>query len=201
MSTHEPLPDLDISAEFIEQNRGANLVKSRHKPGPQTKSQRRKRRAEVYRLHFQEGWPATRIADVLHVDRNTVNADLKLLYDRALNEYNPDKMRLEDYIPKQLFRLESQRDRLCGYLADTKETDSKISIERLIADIDFRLLNAVSKFEYGHFKFWDAVNERINKIAEDEKLKSRYTSPLELYRISVASRKDLDKIKREAGIE
>jgi len=58
-----------------------NLVKhrqnSRHKFAPFTKSQRRKRRTEVYKLHFEHGMPATRIAEIMNVDRNTINNDLK----------------------------------------------------------------------------------------------------------------------------
>lgn len=191
-----------INPDFIaEHNHSGNLVKSRQKPGPQTRSQRRKRRAEVYRLHFQEGWPALRIAEVIHVDRNTVNADLKILYDKALSDYNPNNFKIQDYIPKTLFRLESQRDRLASRLADTNDLTAPIAIERLIADIDFRLFNAISKIHYDHTKFWDAVSERVNKIAADEKLEGRYTSISELYRISAESRKKLDEIRREAGLD
>ena len=38
----------------------------------------------------------------------------------------------------------------------------------------------------------NAVIEHVNKIAENEKLKTRYTSLFELYRISIDSRQDLD---------
>lgn len=53
-------------------------MKHRHKFAPFTRSQRRKRRAEVYKLHFEHGMPATRIAEMIKVDRNTINNDLKI---------------------------------------------------------------------------------------------------------------------------
>jgi hypothetical protein len=39
--------------------------------------------------------------------------------------------------------------------------------------------------------------EQVNKIAEREKLKTRFTSLFELYRISINSRQDLDKLKEK----
>jgi hypothetical protein len=192
---------LSVDAEFIEQNAKANLCKPRQKFAPYTKSERKKRRAEVYRLHFEHGWPAVRIATTLKVHRNTVNEDLRLLYDQAIAEYNPSRTHLEDYIPKQLFRLESQRDRLGSYLADTKDIGVRLAIERQIADNDFRLLNAIAKAQYDSIRFWSEVVERVNELAEDQNLEGRYTNMLELFKISQTARKKLDHVKREAGIE
>ena len=81
-SNFEPF-DLQIDQEFIEENKKLDLVRHRqkhkHKFAPFTRSQRRKRRMEVYRLHFKKGVPAIRIADMMNVDRNTINNDLKFL--------------------------------------------------------------------------------------------------------------------------
>jgi hypothetical protein len=45
---------------------------------------------------------------------------------------------------------------------------------------------------------WDLVIEHINKIAEKENLRSRYTSLFELYRISIDTRQDLDTLREKA---
>jgi hypothetical protein len=71
---------------------------------------------EVYKLQFEHGMPATRIAELIKVDRNTINNDLKILYREALNDYNPDDMSLDNILQKQLLRLETQRDKLGLYL-------------------------------------------------------------------------------------
>lgn len=93
----------EIDEEFIEENKkmSNNLVRPRHKFAPFTRAQRRKRRMEVYRLHFEHGVPATRIAEMTNVDRNTINNDLKILYYQALQDYNPGDMSLNDILQKQ----------------------------------------------------------------------------------------------------
>lgn len=127
-----------IKLEDKNKKLNVNLVKHRHKFAPFTRSERSKRRNEVYKLHFEYGLPAVRIAEMMKVDRNTINNDLNALYRKALNDYNPENMSLDDIIQKQLLRLETQRDRLGIYLADAKDVTTKIAIERLIANIDFK---------------------------------------------------------------
>ncbi len=199
---YEPF-DFEINQEFIDDNKkiNLNLVRHRqnykHKFAPFTKSQRRKRRTEVYKLHFEHGVPATRIAELMKVDRNTVNNDLKILYNEALNDYNPDNMSLDDILQKQLLRLETQRDRLGLYLTDVRDVNTKIAIERLIADIDFKLIGAIEKVNHNAGRFWDEIIKGVNKIAEIKKLDVRYTSLFELHKISIDSRKSLNKLREE----
>jgi len=200
---YEPL-DFNMNQEFIGENKqlNLNLVKhrqnSKHKFAPFTKSQRRKRRTEVYKLHFEHGMPATKIAETMMVDRNTINNDLKILYQKSLNDYNPDNMSLDDIVEKQLLRLETQRDRLGLYLSDVKDVNAKIAIERLIADIDFKLIGAIEKVNHNSSRFWDEILKGVNKVAEIKNLDMRYTSLFELHKISVDSRKSLNELKDEA---
>jgi hypothetical protein len=193
--------DFEIDQEFIEENKKVNLVRHmqnyKHKFAPFTRSQRRKRRMEVYRLHFEKGIPAIRIADMMKVDRNTINNDLKILYNKMLNDYSPDQIILEDILQKQLVRLETQRDRLGLYLCDIKDINSKVAIERLIADIDFKLIGVIERINQNLVRFWNQLIKQINKAAENEKLNTRYTSLFELNRISIDSRKSLDELKEE----
>jgi hypothetical protein len=196
---HEPF-DFEIDQEFIDENKKINLVrprqKLRQKFAPFTKSQRRKRRMEVYRLHFEKGIPAIRIAHLMKVDRNTINNDLRILYSKALNEYNPD-MSLDDILQKQLVRFETQRDRLGLYLSNANDINSKIAIERLIADIDFKLIGAIEKLNHNVARFWEEIIKEINNIAENNKWNTRYTSAFELRRISIESGKSLNKLREE----
>jgi hypothetical protein len=173
-----------------------NIVKPRHKNSPYTRIQRKERRDEVYKLHFEHGMPATKIADLMKVDRNTINNDLKILYNKALKSYNSENS-FDDLIAKQLLRLETQRDRLGLYLSEVKDTNSIISIERLIADTDFKVIGVLDKLNQNIVQHYNAVIEHVNKIAEKEKLKGRYTSLFELYRISIDTRQDLDKLREK----
>jgi hypothetical protein len=195
--------DFGINQEFIEENKKLNLNLVRHgqdhkqKFAPFTRSQRRKRRIEVYKLHFEHGIPATRIAELMKVDRNTINNDLKILYHEALNDYDPHNMSLDDILQKQLLRLETQRDRLGLYLSDATDINNKIAIERLISDIDFKLIGAIEKVYHKEGRFWDEIIKRSNKIAENNKLDVRYTSFFELHKISIDSRKSLNKLMED----
>lgn len=193
--------DFKIDNEFIEENKKVHLVKHRQnfkgKFAPFTKSQRRKRRTEVYKLHFEHGIPATRIAEMMNVDRNTINNDLKILYQKALRDYDPDDMSFNDILQKHLFRLETQRDRLGSYLIDTKGISDKITIERLVADIDFKLIAVIERMNYNEVRIWQAVVKQMNKVVAEKKLDVRYTNLFELYEISVNSRKSLNKLREE----
>jgi len=173
-----------------------NLVKPRQKFAPFTRIQRKERRDEVYRLHFDNGIPATRIAELMKVDRNTINNDLKILYNKAIRDYNSD-MSFDDVINKQLVRLETQRDRLLLDLYDSKDVNNKVTIERLIADIDFKVVGLMERLNQNIIQHSNEVIEHINRIAKDEKLKTRYTSLFEMYRISIDTRQDLDKLKEK----
>ena len=191
--------DSEIYPKSIGKNKKfiTNLVRPRHKFAPFTHAQRKQRRDEVYKLHFEHGVPAIRIAELMKVDRNTINNDLKILYNKAARDYNSDKS-FDDIIEKQLVRLETQRDRLGLYLCDTNDRNGKISIERLIADIDFKVIGIIDKLNQNIVQHYSAVIKHVNKIAEKEKLKTRFTSLFELYRISIDTRQDLDELKEKA---
>jgi polynucleotide 5'-kinase involved in rRNA processing len=140
-----------------------NLVRPRHKFSPFTRAERKERRDEVYKLHFEYGIPAIRIAEMIHLDRNTINKDLKVLYNKTIRDHNSD-MTFDEVIEKQLLRLETQRDRLGLYLCDVKDTNSKITIERLIADIDFKVIGVIERINQNIVQHYDAVIEHVNKI-------------------------------------
>src|SRR4029078_12903362 len=176
-----------------------DLVKPRHKFAPFTHVERKQRRDEVYKLHFEHGMPATRIAEVMKVDRNTINNDLKILYNKVTRDYNSDKS-FDDILEKQLLRLETQRDRLGTYLCDAKEITTKLTIERLITDLDFKVIGVIDRLNQNIVQHYNAVIEQVNKIAEKENLKTRFTSLFELYRISIDSRQDLDKLKQKVRV-
>jgi len=107
-------------------------------------------------------------------------------------------MTLEDIVEKQLLRLETQRDRLGLYLFDAKDINSKLAVERLIADINFKVIGVIEKMDQNIVQHWNAVMEQVNKMAEKENLKTRFTSLFELYRISIDTRQDLDKLREKA---
>ena len=68
----------EMTEEFFTENKNhfqkINLQKK--KGGPYSKHDRDARRNEVYKLHFEYGYSARKIADLMKVNRNTVNGDI-----------------------------------------------------------------------------------------------------------------------------
>ena len=109
--------------------------------GPYTKDERTKRQNEVARLHFEYGYSAVKIAEMMKVNRNTINSDVKYLYSSIKDELKQDT---KDFVLKQIGRLESQRTRIVRQIKKDK-TGNIIKQEKLLLDVDARLNNFLIK--------------------------------------------------------
>jgi len=71
----------DVDEEFIKQNQNLNskIIK---KGGPYTKTEREHRQQEVYRLHFEYGYSAKKISELMKINRNTINGDITYWYSK-----------------------------------------------------------------------------------------------------------------------
>ena len=56
------------------------------KGGPYTKNEKMKRQNEVYRLHFELGYSAVKISDMMKINRNTINSDINYWYSSLSKE-------------------------------------------------------------------------------------------------------------------
>jgi hypothetical protein len=74
-----------------------------------------------------------------------------------------EDMSLDDILQKQLVILEAQRDRLVLYLSDANDINSKITTERLLADIDFKLIGVVERVGQNVVRYWDEIIKQVNK--------------------------------------
>lgn len=150
------------------------LVKTPQKNGgPYTKAERDKRRKEVYRLHMELGLPASRISQLMHINRATITADLKFLY-RQIRQDTKDQHYFENAFAKQMLRLEGQRARLMEYLEKTPDVEKKVTIERTIAEIDFKILTSIEKSENTRLQFLCEVMEDVNESAKKLGLTDRF---------------------------
>lgn len=184
---------LNVDPSFIEENK--KLVTTRQKSGgPYSKGQRRKRRQEVFRLHFQEGVPAIKIANLMQINRNTINQDINWLCDKMVEDIKGEDF--NGYFGKQMVRLETQRARLFAYLSEAKDLDHKLTIEKQLSDLDFRLASMLEKFKFNQLAFWDATLKKFNEEAGRLGLDKRFTTLFELYKISWRGRKAIDSIHK-----
>lgn len=98
------------------------------------------RQREVYRLYLECGFSAVKIADMLNVNRNTVNDDIRQLNDQLTTEWNA--IRRNTFCMKQIHRYDSQRLRLLEAMQNHVNIKDKVAIEKLIFEID----NKITKF-------------------------------------------------------
>ena len=62
------------------------VVLEKRNGGPYTKKEQEQRRSKVYNLHFEKGQSAVRIAEIIKVNRNTVNEDIKYRYSQITSD-------------------------------------------------------------------------------------------------------------------
>ena len=84
------------------------------KGGRYTIKEQEERRIQVYHLHFEENRTAVKIAELLGVNRNTINGDIRYWHSQLAHEFNAQNITAK--MTKQIQRIEMQRDRLLEYL-------------------------------------------------------------------------------------
>jgi len=119
------------------------LAEPLKKGGRYTRKEQEERKIQVYHLHFEENKSAIKIAELLHVNRNTVNEDIRYWHLQLANEFNAQDLTAK--MTKQIQRMEIQRDRLLEDLEEAEGMDEKLKLERFISDIDNRLVQLFSK--------------------------------------------------------
>lgn len=135
------------------------------KGGPYNKADQNSRRNEVSRLYFEYGYSARKIAEMMKVNRNTINADIKYLYSNIKEEIKENS---EDFVLRQIGRLEAQRNRITESIRENN-IDDKIKYEKLLLEIDSKMNNLLSKISLESKSDQAKIIETKNdKIQEEE---------------------------------
>ena len=179
-----------VDEEFIKQNQklNSNIPK---RGGPYTQTQRDRRRQEVYKLHFEYGYSAKKIADLMKVNRNTVNGDIDYWHSKIsknVNFFNP-----EEVIIVNLERLEIQRSRLREHIDKTKSFQEKLSLERMIFEIDCKILQIHVRLTESTKRLLDFSFEQMNKWFKENNREERY---MKIFDKITVSKKALEKINK-----
>jgi len=141
------------------------------KGGPYTQREQEERKIQVYHLHFQENKSAVKIAELLNVNRNTINDDIRYWHLQLANEMKTQN--LTAMMIQQIQRIQIQRDRLLDDLENAESLTEKITIERFISEIDNRLVQLLSKMILSGKKGMEPT-VKLEEINEDEiKLEKR----------------------------
>ncbi len=165
------------------------------KGGPYTKQEIIDRKNEVYRLHFEYGYSARKIADLMKVNRNTVNGDIDYWYSKIVQNYN---MFDPSYaIMVNLQRLDIQRSRLREQLDKTETFQEKLALERLILEIDSKILNTHNKLTNSTRRLIDYSTERINDWMKENKKDDRFLTLFDRISVSGKAIEKIDKIIKQ----
>lgn len=105
--------------------------------GPYSKKDRESRIENVCTLHFEYGYSAKKISELLGVNRNTVNDDIKKLYENL--EENWKNTSTLTLLQNNLESLFAQKRRLREELDKTEKFSEKLAIEKMIFQIESKI--------------------------------------------------------------
>ena len=160
--------ELKISSEFLEENKKFSQTKKRY--GPYNKMTREKRRQEVARLCFECGYPVTTIAKMLHVNRHTIEADIKYL----CSQHHVKGFDISDFFEMQRYRVETQRARLVEKLHKEDDFEKQMVLERMISKLDNDITNLEFKFYTTNVNISDLIVKQVNEYFEYHSIEKRY---------------------------
>jgi len=180
---------LEVTDEFLQQNK--KIKNSKRKGGPYSQKDRDARQNEVYRLHFEYGYSARKIAELMKVNRNTINSDLDYWYYKILK--NVDILNPESLIVVTLEKMNIQKSRLREQLDKTIKNSERITIERLIYDINSKVLSTYEKLIFSPFRVHKLLTDRLNDYMKKNKKPDRF---LTLFDTVLVSEKAHRKIQR-----
>ena len=89
-----------------------------------------------------------------------------------------------DMLYRHEARLEAQRTRLMDMLDKEKDPDRKLSIERLLLEVDTKLMNVPFNAVSHEIRTDGWLTDRINKFLKKKHINERYVSPNELWTLS-----------------
>ena len=187
--------EFNISEDFIETNKKLKPDTRRKKGGPYTKQEIIDRKNEVYRLHFEYGYSARKIADLMKVNRNTINGDVDYWYSKILENFNMFDPAYAIMINLQ--RLDIQRSRLREQLDKTETFQEKLALERLILEIDSKILNTHNKLTNSARNLLDYSTERINNWMKENKKDDRFLTSFDRISVSEKALEKIDKIIKQ----
>lgn len=186
--------DLGVTKEFVEEN--IESIKNTHhkKGGPYNKKDRLARRNEVYRLHFEYGYSAVKIAELMNVNRNTINGDINHWYSKILktNRFEP-----EFHILINIKRLETQRTRLREDLDKVTEIQEKIALERLICELGSKILQIYFKLAESSSRIHKLGTDWANHTLKKNKMDDRFLTFFDTISVSEKAKQRINKIINE----
>jgi len=165
------------------------------KGGPYTKGDRVKRRNEVFRLHFSLGYSAIKIAQLMNVNRHTIESDIKYGYSILAKEWN--RSTIDSWFMKHVYRLEEQRTRLLEKLNGLTGREY-LTTEQLLKEIDVKIFYMIKDVMTSIETNAQMIIKKINGELEKYSIQERLITPFDYIRVSTKTRdKIIEMIKND----
>ncbi len=132
----ESIQASDFSVQNLA-NRSSEFKSKNKKGGPYSKKDRDSRIEEVCRLHFEYGYSAIKISELMKVNRNTINNDIKQLY--LTLETNWEKTTSVSLLQNHIESVLAQKRRLREALDNTEKFSEKLAIEKMILQVESKI--------------------------------------------------------------
>ncbi|MGI0026601.1 MAG: hypothetical protein ACREAD_02020 [Nitrosopumilaceae archaeon] len=172
----------DLSSDntkLIEQNQKLNFkIKT---GGPYSKIEQEKRRQEVYKLHFEYGYSARKISELMNMNRNTINRDIEYWYSKIFQSITISP---EDMMILNIQRLEIQRSRLREQLDKINTFQEKMALERLMYEIDSKILYTYGRATESIKRMMDYSTDRLNTWMENHEKPERFMTLFDMIAVS-----------------
>jgi len=184
----------DISQEFIESGKSLQS-NSKKRGGRYTKDEKIKRQNEVYRLHFEYGYSARKISELMKINRNTINGDIDYWYVKIYVNSNVVDPEVSVVINIQRFNI--QRLRLRENLDKAENFQQRHAIEKMIFDIDCKIINTQIKLADSTKRIQKLGIDHLNKWLKDNKKDNRYMTYFDTISVSEKAKQRISKIIKE----
>jgi hypothetical protein len=186
------LDKFDVSSEFIEESKKLGQTMPKRNGGRYTKYEQTKRRDEVYRLHFDYGYSARKIAEMMNVNKNTINSDVDYWYSKILDK--TDIMNPEDGIISSIERLNLQRNRLREALDKTISFEERLKLERLILESENKIGQMYLRISNSLTHVGNSVVQAIIDIRNSKE--PRLMPLFNIFSVTEKASKEIDDIRK-----
>jgi translation initiation factor 2 beta subunit (eIF-2beta)/eIF-5 len=187
---------MHVSQEFIDENKKLcqTMPKSR-RGGPHPKYEREIIRNEVYRLHFDYGYSARKISELMKISRSTIKVDINYWYSKIKLNTNPLNPRYG--IIATLERLSLQRTRLREQIDKTTDISEKIATERLLFDVDSKMGYIFQRMVESKINVNALTTKLMNNWLKRQKVNDRAVSYLDVFKVSKTGEEKIRRIIKE----
>jgi len=187
-----------ISQEFIESGKSLQS-NSKKRGGRYTKDEKLKRQNEVHRLHFEYGYSARKISELMKINRNTINGDIDYWYAKIY--VNSNVVDPEISVVINIQRFDVQRSRLRENLDKAENFQQRHAIEKMIFDIDCKIINTHIKLADSTKRIHEQGIEYANMWLKENGKDARYMTYFDILSVSKKAKQRISKIIKEDKIK